>query len=569
MSCMHCLRRLSQGPFSILASSQLFLPASILGCDNPTRLRHVRGTFELSQGQQVLQYWQALLGNSGGANVSKSNRNHVTANRKTEDIRDLLHIAIRVRQGRVSGVLPEQLMSTFVQVYRKAMNAEDRLRLFQLLCKDFGVQGAEVDKAVENWKQAASRGDEAVLRSVEQLQQASQPLYNNLFLPFSNQPDGIKFLVDMRADVRQAVKLCPATAGPLRALDRSLRQSLATWFSVGLLQLQAISWDSSPASLLEKVMLYEAVHPIQGWPDLHQRLGPMRRVHAFMHPSMPQEPLVILHCAIQRGAAASMNDILHPQQMQPAHPAAVNPEEDTASKASEVTDMQKANTAVFYSISSTQKGLAEINLGNFLIKQVAKRVITEFPSVDTLITLSPIPGFRNWLHTQVEAESTALHQDGGVGRLALSILTDDEVLHVNNMFKANASINSRLAALDHLAALIEQQDNPSTQQSAMLSLQAWKKLLMRLCAEYLLHVRRRRLAFDPVENFHLRNGASIWRLNWAADLSLSGLKTSFGIMVNYQYELENVQNNSHSYLMDGKVHSSSQIQQMVSVEQQA
>lgn len=92
---------------------------------------------------------------------------------------------------------------------------------------------------------------------------------------------------------------------------------------------------------------------------------------------------------------------------------------------------------------------------------------------------------------------------------------------------------------------------------------------MRLCAEYLLHVRRRRLAFDPVENFHLRNGASIWRLNWAADLSLSGLKTSFGIMVNYQYELENVQNNSHSYLMDGKVHSSSQIQQMVSVEQQA
>lgn len=225
--------------------------------------------------------------------------------------------------------------------------------------------------------------------------------------------------------------------------------------------------------------------------------------------------------------------------------------------------MQKANTAVFYSISSTQKGLAEINLGNFLIKQVAKRVITEFPSVDTLITLSPIPGFRNWLHTQVEAESTALHQDGGVvtftpllcstlqqheskhcchcvmvmwhlsmdtcrrcflrisrhsaycyrrhigflrclqeddtgincgalrldkivfqflhnmttlsstlqGRLALSILTDDEVLHVNNMFKANASINSRLAALDHLAALIEQQDNPSTQQSAMLSLQ--------------------------------------------------------------------------------------------------
>ena len=103
----------------------------------------------------------------------------------------------------------------------------------------------------------------------------------------------------------------------------------------------------------------------------------------------------------------------------------------------------------------------------------------------------------------------------------------------------------------------------------MCAMQAWKKVLMRLCAEYLLHVRRRRLAFDPVENFHLRNGALIWRMNWAADLSVSGLKTSFGIMVNYQYVLEDVQTNSHSYLMDGIVHSSSQVKSMVSVEQTA
>lgn len=131
---MHCLRRLSHGSWSIVANSKFFLPAHILGCDSPTRLPHA-STCELSKGQQVLQYWQVLLGNSDCADASK--RHHV----KTEDIRELLHTAIRVRQGRVSGVLPEQLMFTFVQVYRKAMNAEDRLRLFQLLCKDFGVQG--------------------------------------------------------------------------------------------------------------------------------------------------------------------------------------------------------------------------------------------------------------------------------------------------------------------------------------------------------------------------------------------------------------------------------------------
>ena len=81
--------------------------------------------------------------------------------------------------------------------------------------------------------------------------------------------------------------------------------------------------------------------------------------------------------------------------------------------ATEVTEAQHANTAVFYSISSTQEGLAGIDLGNFLIKQVAQRVLTELPNVETLITLSPIPGFRNWLHTQVEAECTALQQGSG------------------------------------------------------------------------------------------------------------------------------------------------------------
>ncbi len=126
---------------------------------------------------------------------------------------------------------------------------------------------------------------------------------------------------------------------------------------------------------------------------------------------MPQEPLVILHCALQQGAASSMNDILHPHQLQLAHPDAVV-DVHTQPQSLEASTPEQADTAVFYSISSTQKGLAGVDLGNFLIKQVAQRVLAEFPNVQMLITLSPIPGFRHWLYTQVDAELKRLEQGG-------------------------------------------------------------------------------------------------------------------------------------------------------------
>lgn len=509
-----------------------------------------------SNGQQLLQYWQGLLGDTDQEHAGGLQTESAKSKWKTEDIRDLLHTAIRVRQGRVSGVLPEQLVSTFVQVYQRTMSPGDRLKLFQLLCQEFGVQEANMNRAVKSWKQAARRGEEAVLKSLEQLQEASQPLYTNLFLPFSNQPNGIKFLVNMRADVRKAVKQSPATAGPLRALDRNLRQSLATWFSVGLLQLQPIHWESSSAALLEKVMAYEAVHPMQGWQDLQQRLGHMRRVHVFMHPSMPQEPLVILHCALQQGAATSMNDILHPHQLQLARPDAVD--EDTQPQSLEASTPEQADTAVFYSISSTQKGLAGVDLGNFLIKQVAQRVLAEFPNVQMLITLSPIPGFRNWLHTQVDAELKRLEQGGQQAEQEFVLLIKHHLLALQGK-NGMADGMTMTDALQHLLTLIQQQEQVGQQQDSISSLQEWRSVLMRLCAHYLLHVRRRHLAFDPVANFHLRNGASVWRLNWGADLSHNGLSSSFGMMVNYRYVLEDVHSNNQMYLMDGTVPSSQDV----------
>lgn len=138
---MHCFRRLSHWPWSTAAHYKVVTPGISLRCGSPTQLRHASSISELSEGQKLLKYWQVLLGNADCTDTSEADRVHVKTEWKTEDIRHLLHTAVRMRQGRVSGVLPEQLMSTFVQVYRNAMNAEDRLRLFQLLCKDFGAQG--------------------------------------------------------------------------------------------------------------------------------------------------------------------------------------------------------------------------------------------------------------------------------------------------------------------------------------------------------------------------------------------------------------------------------------------
>lgn len=110
-----------------------------------------------SNGQQLLQYWQGLLGDTDQEHTGSLLTESAKSKWRIEDIRDLLHTAIRVRQGRVSGVLPEQLVSTFVQVYRRTMSPGDRLKLFQLLCQEFGVQEANMTRAVKSWKEAASK----------------------------------------------------------------------------------------------------------------------------------------------------------------------------------------------------------------------------------------------------------------------------------------------------------------------------------------------------------------------------------------------------------------------------
>ena len=84
----------------------------------------------------------------------------------------------------------------------------------------------------------------------------------------------------------------------LAALDQDLQHLLSSWFNRGFLVMRRIDWQT-PAAVLEKIIRYEAVHQIQGWDDLRRRLDPTdRRLFAFFHPSLVDEPLIFVEVAL-------------------------------------------------------------------------------------------------------------------------------------------------------------------------------------------------------------------------------------------------------------------------------
>ncbi len=300
------------------------------------------------------------------------------------------------------------------------------------------------------------------------LRRALEPPRLRLLTQFTTIPDGRKFLVDLRGfllQVKRDDKL-------LAALESDLRGLLAAWFDIGFLELQRIDWNS-PAALLEKLVGYEAVHEIRSWRDLKNRLDSDRRCYAFFHPRMPGEPLIFVEVALVKGLAGSVQRLLDEK--------------------APVLDPREADTAIFYSISNCQQGLAGISFGNFLIKRVVEELSAEFRKLKTFATLSPIPGFRAWLDEKLAGDQPGL-------------LSDEE----------SASLGSAMPA-------------PSGEQAlaAIVAKRGWwrevglrktaEPVLVRLCARYLLvESNHRKRARDPVAHFHLSNGARVERINhWA------------------------------------------------------
>ena len=298
---------------------------------------------------------------------------------------------------------------------------------------------------------------------------------------FTALPQGVKVLVDLRADLLRYLDHLPE----LLALDRELEARLTAWFDVGFLELQRITW-SSPAALLEKLIEYEAVHEIRSWDDMRNRLDSDRRCYAFFHPRMPSEPLIFVEVALTDHLAGDVQALLD--------------------EAAPVFDAKRADTAIFYSISSTQPGLRGVSFGNFLLKRVIEDLQRDFPRLKTFATLSPLPQLAAWVKRNPEALAAA------------GVEVDAKTLAVGEW--------------RHDAKLVRSLREP----------------LSRLAAHYLLEARQNERPYDPVARFHLGNGARVERVNWLADTSAKGLRQSFGLMVNYRYDPDEIENNVEAYV---------------------
>jgi malonyl-CoA decarboxylase len=303
---------------------------------------------------------------------------------------------------------------------------------------------------------------------------------------------GLRFLLGLRADMLRARKQFPA----LKLLDEDLEGLFSNWFDVGLLELRRISWDS-PASLLEKLIVYEAVHEIASWADLRNRLDSDRRCYAFFHPRLPQEPLIFVEVAFVPEMAGNVQALL----------------DETAP----LEDLSKVRWAIFYSISNTQTGLRGVSFGNFLLKRVVEEIQTEFPKLKQFATLSPIPGFADWLRKQ-SAENL------------------NEVFSTRALARHRSALGEDAGGAAWLTWL--QSDDADESEGAIR-----QSIGIGVAAHYLAKVRDGDLPADPVARFHLGNGAQMERLNWRADASKKGKAQSCGMMVNYLYELDALDDN--------------------------
>lgn len=367
--------------------------------------------------------------------------------------------------------------------------------LFEHLAQDYSPDPQETLQRAQAY---AEQRDAASLIA---LVNATEPPRQELLRRLNRTPGGTAAIVRLRRELLTRLPKKPE----LLAVEADMLHLLNSWFNPGFLTMRRVDWNSR-AVLLEKIMRHEAVHAIDGWDDLRRRLQPDRRCFAFFHPQLPDEPLIFVEVAL----LADM-------------PEAIAPLID---KHSEPGDPAKARVAAFYSISNCEPGLRGVSLGNFLIKSVAEQLQGELPRLRTFCTLSPIPGLARWLLAKPDFAALPKIKPQTAAEI------DEARAHLEGVLGGDLSQLQR-------AASHEQLDGEST--AALLS----------IAATYLLYLSPTE-AGDPVARFHLDNGARLERLNARGNLSARGLKESFGVMVNYLYDLGKVEA-SHEKFKQGEV----------------
>jgi len=372
-------------------------------------------------------------------------------------------------RGKASG---PALASALFDLY-EACNLTERHRFLARLHQVYPRDAGAIDAAIIRWQE---KRDEA---SAQALAEASQSPCLKLINLLNLAPEGTRRLLAMRTDLLSAT---PGNPG-LEALDAEFEDAFEAWFNAGFLELRRLGWDT-PASVLEKIIRYEAVHSMAGWEDLRARVEPIdRRCYGFFHPQMPDEPLIFVEVALTGELPGSIGQIL--------------------SDGRKVVDPRNASHAIFYSISNCQDGLRGIPFGNFLIKRVVGLLKDELPQLKTFATLSPLPGFAGWL-------------------------------------KKSRGDSAKAPASGQLRAL---------------------------AARYLVVERNAKgTVVDSVARFHLGNGARLEAIHAGADVSAKGMAQSHGVMVNYVYDLDEIEANHFQLAELGTVPASKAVLSLAGVE---
>ena len=228
--------------------------------------------------------------------------------------------------------------------------------------------------------------------------------------------------------------------------------------------------------------------------ELKRRLGEDRRFFSYFHPALEDEPIIFVQVALTKGLGRSIQELMKPS----------------------TSDSKSYDTATFYSISNCQEGLSRVTLGNFLIKRVVYEIQEELPHIKNFGTLSPIPGFADWFSYLDEVKIKNI----------LGNLKDKDVSFLKSKdFKLGDK------------RIVEN-----------------KEVIIKLVAHYIVNEKNNKgLPLNDVSRFHLGNGAIVDDIIVNANVSEVGFKRSFGVMVNYLYELTNIEKNHEDYVNNNKI----------------
>ncbi|KAJ2819393.1 hypothetical protein GGI24_004801 [Coemansia furcata] len=478
----------------------------------PSGLPPARDGDELSQpleSADVRAFWEKQAESRQPQNIGEDGLD-------LSKLRDLLSTIIH-KSGAYKGAVKMGLYTQRCCDLYESLDNGGRIAFLKLLSVEYCAPKGDAQALANGYLESLAQSSDPAQSALRAraLRDSLTPHYAELIDQINRLPGGFSFLVRMRADMLEYIR-GHREDGAMRAMSDMLMKKLETWI-IGTLDLKRITWNS-PAFTIEKLGQYESVHAVKSWLDVRRRLGNGRRCFGFFHRSVPMEPLVFVWVALTDSVSDNVQSILQ--------------EREPTTAEAEAT----ARCAIFYSINS-QPGLSGVDLGNFLIKRVVGVLRAELPNIDTFCTLSPLPKFRAWLDQWLTPECLATPPRTVVSEGAQKAL-----------IARAPHTHTWTAALKHI---IDSRGWTSDQ----ANIDAMEPVVRALGAHYLLNVKRGKshAAYDPVANFHLRNGACLHQINWRGNTSYSGLRQSLGLMCNYNYVLDRIEDNNERYVHDGSV----------------